>query len=120
MSGADVYAAVTSCGIPCRRSDWGDEKPPKLPWAVYTCEDVPFSADGHVCKVKHYWTVELYEERRSKKLESKLGAAIDAAFGPYTRRESWVESQKCLLVAYDFAEIDEVDYDLGEEGSNDH
>lgn len=112
MSGADVYAAVTSTGIPCRRNDWGDEKPPKLPWAIYTCEDDPFSADGHICTVRHNWTIELYEERHSKKLETAIEIELDKRFGPYTKREVWVESQKCLMVTYDFKEIEQVEYDL--------
>lgn len=115
MGSKELYAAVTSCGIPCRRNDWGDEKPPKLPWAVYTCEDTPYASDNRTYGVKHYWTVELYEDRHNKKLEDELYAALEEAFGPSTRREVWVNSQKCLMVTYDFAEIETFEEELIEE-----
>lgn len=105
MSHKEVYAAVSSV-VPCRHMTWGDEKKPKLPWAVYYCEDSPFGADDQMWAITHDWTVELYEERRDAALEKKLGDAINEAFGPYTKKESWVKSEGMLMVTYDFQEIE--------------
>ena len=38
---ADVYAAVSSCGIPVTHVAWPVGKSPALPWAVYTVEVDP-------------------------------------------------------------------------------
>lgn len=97
---------VVSSFVPCRHMSWHDEKKPKLPWAVYYGEEVPFGADDELWASKLNWTVELYEECRDAQLEKELGAAINEAFGPYTKRESWVKSEGVLLVTYDFHEIE--------------
>lgn len=106
MSHAEVNKAVTSCGIQCRHMDWGDERPPKLPWAVYMGDEAPIVSDDTTSVVRYDWTVELYEAERDKDLEERLGAAILQAFGPYRKREVWVSSEKCLMVTYDFTEIE--------------
>lgn len=105
MSHKEVYKAVSSI-VPCRHMSWGDEKKPKLPWAVYYCEDTPFGADDLMCAVRHDWTVELYQEKRDAALEKKLGDAINEAFGPYAKKETYKTADGMLLVTYDFHEIE--------------
>ena len=109
MAHSDVYACVSAV-VPCRHMEWPDDSAPALPWAVYTCEDDPIVADDFQMAVTHRWTVELYEKRRDAELERELGDAIVAAFGNYTKRESWIASQDCLMVTYDFREIEGEDH----------
>lgn len=97
---------VVSGFVPCRHMSWGDERKPKLPWAVYYGEETSFSADNVRYAAISDWTVELYEERRDAALEKRLGDAINEAFGPYTREETWVKSEGVLLVTYTFREIE--------------
>ena len=97
---------VVSELVPCRHMSWGDERKPKLPWAVYYGAENPFGADDEMCAKRNDWTVELYEERRNAALEKKLGDAINEAFGPYTKEETWVKSEGVLLVTYIFHEIE--------------
>lgn len=105
MSHKEVYEAVSSL-VPCRHMSWGDEKKPKLPWAVYYCEDVPLGADDHMWAVVHEWTVELYVDHRDAELEKKMDEVIDQTFGPFIKRESWVKSEQLLMITYDFQEIE--------------
>lgn len=105
MSHAEVYKTVSEV-VPCRHMSWGDERKPKLPWAVYYGDEKPFGADDKRFASRSDWTVELYQERRDAALEKKLGDAINEAFGPYTKRESWVKTEGMLLVTYDFHEIE--------------
>lgn len=107
MSHKEVYKAVSSV-VPCRHMTWGDEKKPKLPWAVYYGDEKPFGADDEMCAKRNDWTVELYQERRDAALEKKLGDAINDAFGPYKKRETNKTSEGVLLVTYDFHEIEGV------------
>lgn len=105
MSHAKVYQAVSSV-VPCRHGSWGDERKPRLPWAVYYGDEKPFGADDEMCAKRVDWTVELYQERRDAALEKELGDAINEAFGPYTKREAWKTAEGLLLVTYDFHEIE--------------
>lgn len=107
MSHQKVYETVTSCDIPCRHIEWGqDEEPSHLPWALYLGEEHPFCADDGVWAVRFDWTVELYEEHRDAALERKLWAAIAAAFGPPSKKETRLKSEGMLMVTYDFSEIE--------------
>ena len=105
MSHADVYACVSEV-VPCRHEQWPDDTAPELPWAVYTGESSPIVMDDTQEGVIWDWTVELYERRRDAQLENNLGAAIIAAFGNYTKREVHIESEDCLMVTYDFRQIE--------------
>ena len=105
MGHAKVYQAVSAV-VPCAHMAWLDKSAPNLPWATYEGHDDAYWADGKRVAVVHHWTVELYEETRDRQLEEALGASIEAAFGGYDRNESSVESEKCLMVAYYFSEIE--------------
>lgn len=112
MSHELVQQTVQSVGIQCRHMDWGDETPTKLPWAIYTGEETPIASDDTMSAVRNDWTVELYEAKRNADLERRLGAAILKAFGPYKKREVWVKSEGCLIVTYDFTEIETYEGDI--------
>lgn len=105
MGHAKVYQVVSAV-VPCAHMAWVDDSAPNLPWATYHGDDIDVWSDNSRTAVRHNWTVELYEKRRDKVLEQALGNAIEAAFGGYTRRESWIESEQCLMISYDFDEIE--------------
>lgn len=109
MSHKDVYDCVSQV-VPCRHMEWSlEEDVPPLPWAVYTGEEFPIRADDSTLAIRNAWTVELYEHARDAELERRLGEAIRAEFGSYVRRESWVKSEDCLMVAYEFQEIERIE-----------
>lgn len=116
MSHRKVYECVSRF-VPCRHMEWSlEEDVPPLPWAIYTGEEHPVCADNSTLAVRNDWTVELYEHARDAEIEKALGEAIRAEFGNYTRRESWVKSEDCLIVTYEFHEIEGVDNDCKEQG----
>lgn len=108
MSHKSVYACVNDV-VPCCHMKWRKEDIPPLPWAVYTGEEFPIRADNGTAAVRNDWTVELYEHSRDAELERKLGEAIRAEFGSYVKRETWVESEDCLMVTYDFSEFERIE-----------
>ena len=105
MSHADVYAVVSRF-VPCTHMEWPDDTAPALPMACYYGDDVPITAGDIQIAVKHKWTVELYEKRRDKGLETSLANALREAFGSIGRSESYVENDNMLLVAYTFSQIE--------------
>lgn len=109
MSHRSVYQAVSSV-VPCAHIEWENGSAPEMPWATYDGDSDAVWAGDEQIAVRHKWTVELYEKRRDAAVEKELGDAIRAAFGGYDRRESYISSEKCLMVAYDFEEI-EGDFD---------
>ena len=109
MAHADVYSTVSSV-VPCAHMAWTDRSAPDLPWATYSGSDEAIWAGDARIGVVHRWTVEHDEKRRDRELEEALGDAIAEAFGGYDRDESWVDSEQCLMVTYDFSEI-EGDFD---------
>lgn len=116
MSHRSVYECVNAI-VPCRHMEWSlEEDVPPLPWAVYVGEQFPICADNGTLATRNDWTVELYEHSRDAELEKALGKAIGAEFGNYTRRESWVKSEDCLMVTYEFQEIERIEDDCEEQG----
>ena len=109
MSHKDVYAAVSPI-VPICHIEWPEGSAPALPWALYDGEDDPICAGDEQIAVRRHWTVELYEPRRNAALELEVANALREKFGAVTRRESWIESEDMLMVAYTFYQI-EGDFD---------
>lgn len=107
MSHADVYSTVSQF-VPCTHMEWPNDSAPDLPWACYYGEDRPFSAGDEQIAVTHRWTVELYEKRRDKALETKLADALRDKFGSIRREESYVENDNMLMVIFTFRQIEGV------------
>lgn len=107
MSRETVVATVESCGIECAYAAFPVGTAPPLPWAVFTTsDDDPLMADGERwCGVTR-WEVELYQEQSDAELERSLERAIEEAFGPWKKRETWVDSEDCLMTAYTFTDIE--------------
>lgn len=110
MSHATVYAAVSK-HVPCCHMEWPDDKNPPVPFAAYFLDrDVPISADDVQIGVRSRWTVELYEKRRDKALETALANSLREAFGSVRREEQWIENDNLLQVVFSFYEL-EGDFD---------
>jgi len=105
MSHADVYAAVSGI-VPCTHMEWPNDTAPAPPFACYYGDDSPITADDVEVAVKHKWTVELYEKRRDKALEKRLGDSLRSSFGSVGRSESYIENDNLLMVAYTFSQIE--------------
>ena len=105
MSHADVYAVVSQF-VPCTHMEWPDDTAPALPMACYYGDDIPIEAGDMQIAVKHRWTVELYEKRRDKNLETNLANALRESFGSIGRSESYIENDNMLMVAFTFSQIE--------------
>ena len=99
---ADVYAAISSCGIPVTHVAWPVGKSPALPWAVYMVETDPMGADDTNYAEFSRCTVELYMQTRDADLVRRVGEAIEGRIGPYTSYETWIETETCMMVAFRF------------------
>ena len=105
MSHKTVYSTVSAI-VPCAHIEWPDDSAPALPWACYHGEDRPVTASDIQIAVRRFWTVELYEKRRDKALETQLANALRERFGAVKRDESYIENENMLMVAFSFAEIE--------------
>ncbi len=105
MSYQEVYGTVSAV-LPCAHMAWREGQAPQLPWAVYYLDDQSgFNADNTTYVGKHRWCVELYQKAMDLELQEELEAAILAAFSPFEKYESWVESENCLMTTYYFTEL---------------
>jgi hypothetical protein len=106
MSAKDVVAAVKAAGLPVAHVAWPVGSAPALPWCVYLIdEDGKLSADdSRWCSLTR-WSVELYSKQGDEESAPKLEAALTAAFGDYSKEETWVESESCVMTSYLFTEI---------------
>ena len=114
MSKEDVYALSAECGIPMAHMFFPEGSAPPLPWTVFFLdEENGLYADDRVYAHVERWTLELYQRSSDSQLEERLEAAIERAFGPYSKEESWVEKENCLLTAYTFTCITRKDVQDG-------
>ncbi len=106
MSRADVQGCVSSV-VPCAHMAWPKGCAPELPWAVfYASGRRGKAADNRTASRTTEWCVELYERSGDSVLEDALEAAIEAAFGPCSVTEAWVEEEQCLQTSYYFTSVE--------------
>lgn len=107
MSRELVVEAVESCGVPCAFVAWPERGAPSLPWAVFLPErDRALMADGKRWCGATRWRLELYQEQSDAELEDSLGDAIQEAFGPWTREDSWRDEEDVLVTSFRFTDIE--------------
>lgn len=110
MSHKDVYETVSPI-VPCSHMEWPNDSAPSPPFSCYVLDyDRPIAAGDVQIAVKRKWMVELYEVRRDRELEERLGDALRERFGAVRRDEQWIENDNLLEVVYTFYEI-EGDFD---------
>ena len=106
MSNKDVTKAVRSAGLKVTHIAWPESSAPALPWCVYLLEeDSKLNADNKRWYSYPRWRVELYHLQNDETSEKKLEEALTAAFGDYDKYETWLDSEACVMTAYEFNEI---------------
>lgn len=107
MSRKDVNAVLESTGLPAAHMAWPVGSAPDLPWAVfYLEEDRKLNADNRRWATYGTWAVELYQRAADPEIEGKVEDALSEAFGDYSKEETWVESENCLMTVYRFTVIE--------------
>ena len=114
MSKKDVQTLSKECGIPMAHMCFPEGSAPPLPHAVFYLEheNGMYADDCNYADVEE-WALELYQVSSDSKLERSLEKAIEGAFGSYSKEESWVEKENCLLTAYRFTCITRKDQNDG-------
>lgn len=87
--------------VPARYRVW-KEKPP-VPFAVFYEEETEnFAADGIVYMRFVAITIELYTREKRPELEQKIEMMLDENKVFWDRLESYIDSEKLLMVSYSF------------------
>lgn len=106
MGRREVQAVVNTV-VPCAHMAWPSNSAPALPWATFYLDGMEaLYADGRVYATVNTWVVELYQKTADTALESALESAIETNFTPYSKSETWVESENCMQTVYAFTEIE--------------
>ncbi len=97
-----VYQTLTSVGIPGTKWAYQEGQAPPLPWFVYMRrKEGELHADDETYAIVPHYRAELYMRENDPDLRERFEEAI-SSLGPYTAYESWVPSEQCLMVSYDF------------------
>lgn len=99
---AQVFQTLSSVGIPGAKVAFPEGGAPPLPWFVYRRRKRGelHADDKNYATVPHY-SVELLMRENDPQLRETFEEAI-ASMGPYTAYETWVPTEQCLMVTYDF------------------
>lgn len=107
MSRKQVAAALKASGIPFAHMAWPVNQAPDLPWCVfYLDEDSRLHADNRRWASYGSWIVELYQKAADSAVEEAVEDAVATAFGDYSKSETWVDSEDCLMTSYRFTVIE--------------
>jgi len=99
---AYVFKTLLAVGIPGTKYAYQEGGAPPLPWFVYMRRkkgDV-FADDKNYALLPHF-RAELYMRENDPDLRERFEEAV-ASIGPYTAYETWIPSEQCLMVSYDF------------------
>lgn len=99
---AYVFERLSSTGIPGTKYAYQEGAAPPLPWFVYMRrkKGEVFGNDTNYAWLPHF-RAELYMRENDPTLRERFEEAV-ASIGPYTAYESWIPSEQCLMVSYDF------------------
>lgn len=98
-----VFEHLSAAGIPGTKLAYQEGEAPPLPWFVYLDrrgKDL-FACDINYAKVQRY-RAELYMRENDPDLIKRFEEAV-ASIGPYTSYETWVPTEQCLEIQYDFS-----------------
>ena len=98
-----VFERLSSTGIQGTRLAYQEGHAPPLPWFVYMQrrgKDL-FACDTNYAKVQRY-RAELYMRENDPEVRQMFEEAV-ASIGPYTSYETWIPTEQCLMVSYDFS-----------------
>lgn len=81
---------------------WAVGQVPSLPYILYYVdEEIGFKADNHVYSKNKAVTIELYSNLKNLKEEEKLEKLLDENKIVYDVYESYIDSEKMFLRAYE-------------------
>lgn len=107
-----IHSMLDSVGIKNTAYSWpeqdGNTKVPPLPYAVYyeTGDTVCF-ADGFRYAAFTHYAIELWEKEPNQSMRNKLGDAIEATFGAYSKDTRSIPTEQAIVTTYDFTIIPE-------------
>lgn len=109
MSKQDVYSIAEDAGIPAVHMAWPIGSAPSLPWFVfYVSNQSGFNADDTMYAPVYRWALELYQKTSDEELEAKVEQSILEKFGSFSKSESWVEDENCLMTTYYFTDMNQL------------
>ena len=98
----DVYQTLLLSGIPGTRMAYPEGEAPPLPWFVYMRrKGGEVIADDRNWSKMYRFRAELYMREYDPELVERFEDAI-GSIGPYKADETWVPTERCLMVSYDF------------------
>lgn len=108
MSMEDVVSCVRGAGLPVAHLAFPVGSNQGLPFCTFALESQSalFADNKNYASVSE-WSVELYQEPSDAESETRLDAAIAAAFGPYAKSDAWVEEEGCVQTTYLFSQVEE-------------
>lgn len=105
MSKEDVFAVATDAGMPAVHMAWPIGSAPALPWAAFhVSSQSGMNADNTLYAPSTRWAFELYQKTSDGELEARVEQSILGRFGPFSKTESWVEDENCLMTTYYFTD----------------
>lgn len=110
MSGKDIVAAIEPI-VPIAHNEFVKGSAPELPWCVYRDIDPDWLyADDTNHSVTHNWQVMLYQRSSDPDLERRIHLALVAAFEAVgVSPDTYLESEDCVVVTYEFTETEGFD-----------
>lgn len=98
-----VFRVLSSSGLNGTKIAYQEGHAPPLPWFVYMHrrgKDL-FACDTNYAKVQRY-RAELYMRENDPEVRERFEQAV-SQLGPYTSYETWIPTEQCLMVSYDFS-----------------
>lgn len=103
---AERVQATVGSVVQCVHMAWPEGSAPDLPWAVwYVDEERGFCSDDSKGPRETWWCVELYERSCDYDLHDELESAIEDAYGPCKKTESWLSDEDAVATVFTFKEI---------------
>lgn len=100
MTLESLSALLKATGLPVTYREWPEGKAPPLPFICYLSSGANnFVADGQVYFSANPIRVELYTRIKSPDVEHLVEAAL--ADIPWTKDETYIDSEKCYLILYE-------------------
>lgn len=103
MTYAEIADLISSTGLPCVYHHWEKGKAPPLPYLVFYYDSrSDFKADNRNYQKIVSVTLELYSERKNFAAEETVEAVLEKNGIPYTKEETYIESECMFENIYEF------------------
>ncbi|MBS4750323.1 hypothetical protein KG091_04450 [Carnobacteriaceae bacterium zg-ZUI78] len=103
MTLQDVYQALMSLKLPIAYYSFLEGQAPDVPYIIYyNPEDTVLKADN-TNYIKHKRIiVEVYTPQKDIELENQIETLFDELSFIYTKQETYLQSERMYMLAYDF------------------